>query len=263
MNPSVTSGEDLIFGWQRPGRGKWTLAGFLFGSLAVHALGFYLFQIVYPPAVTLLPPPGRVSLIAPNSDEGRLLLGWLDAEDPALASTTQPPPDGKSLVMPTIQHAPSYLARQPALKDLPPAPPTIRIPSARPPAAVELPKSAAQAVTKIAPTVIRFSPELEKLGAAQIPELKFNASGQESPQAAQFRIAVNEHGEVRHCFLQISSGDAALDEQARKYLALTRFSPIENRKSKIENSLTWGAATLEWGNDLAPSSPPNPSPAAP
>jgi hypothetical protein len=261
MNPSATPADDLIFGWERPGRGKWTIAGFLFGSLAVHALGFYLFQIVYPPAVTLLPPPGRVSLIAPNSDEGRLLLGWLEAEDPALASTTQAPPDGKSLAMPTIQHAPSYLGRQPALKDLPPAPPTVLIPSARPPAAVEPPKSVVQAVTKIAPTAIRFSPELEMLGAAQIPELKFNASGQESPQAAQFRIAVNEHGEVRHCFLQISSGDAALDEQARKYLALTRF-PIPHPPSSIA-SLTWGTATLEWGNDIAPSSRPNASPTAP
>lgn len=263
MNAPDAAADGLIFGWERPGRGKWTIAGFFFGSLIVHALGFYLFQIVYPPAVTLLPPPGRVTLIAPSSDEGRLLLGWLDAEDPALASTTQPLPGGKSLVIPTIQHAPSYLTRQPALKELPPAPPPLRIPSARPPALVEPPANRVEPVTKIAPTVVRFSAELEALGSAQVPELKFSASGQESPQAAQFRIAVNERGEVRHCFLQNSSGDAALDEQARKHLALCRFTPIENRQSKIENDLTWGTATLEWGNDIAPSSPPNPSPTAP
>jgi len=263
MNVPDTTADDLIFGWERPGRGKWTIAGFVFGSLVVHALGFYLFQIVYPPAVALLPPPGRVSLIAPTSDEGRLLLGWVDAEDPALASTTQPLPGGKSLVMPTIQHAPSYLTREPALKELPPAPPPLRIPSARPPAPVEPPAIRVEPVAKIAPTVIRFSPELETHGSAQVPELKFSTSSQESPQAAQFRIAVNGNGEVRHCFLQNSSGDAALDEQARKYLALSRFSPIENRKSKIENDLVWGSATVEWGNDLAPTSPPNLSPTAP
>jgi hypothetical protein len=261
MNVPAGSADDLIFGWERPGRGKWTIAGFLFASLALHALGFYIFQIVYPPAVALLPPPGRVSLIAPNSDEGRLLLRWLDAEDPALASTTQPPPDGKSLVMPTIQHAPSYLAHQPALKELPPAPPPLRIPSARPPAPVEQPKSQVQSVTKIVPTVIRFSSEFETVAAAQTPELKFSASGHESPQAAQFRIGVNQKGEVRHCFLQSSSGDAALDEQARKYLALTRF-PILPPSSTLAE-LTWGTATVEWGNDIVPSSPPNPSPAAP
>ena len=263
MNAPDASADDLIFGWERPGRRKWTIAGFLFGSLVAHALGFYLFQIVYPPAVALLPPPGRVSLIAPSSEEGRLLLGWLDAEDPALASTTQPLPDGKSLVMPTIQHAPSYLTRQPALKNLPPAPPPLHIPSARPPAPVEPPVNRVEPVTKIAPTIIRFSPELETLGSAQVPELKFNVSGQESPQAARFRIAVNEKGEVRHCFLQNSSGDAALDEQARQHLALCRFTPIEIGASKTENDLTWGTATLEWGNDLTPSSPPNSSPATP
>ena len=262
MNPPLPSADDLVFGWERPGRGKWTIAGFLFGSFALQAIGFYLFQIVYPPAVALLRPPGRVSLIAPNSEEGRLLLGWLAAEDPALASTTQPPPDGKALVMPTIQHAPSYLARQPALKDLPPAPPTLRIPSSRPPAPVEPPRGPAQVVPRVTPTAIRFSPELEALGSAQVPELRFTASGEESPETAQFRIAVNEHGEVRHCFVQNSSGDAALDEQARKYLALTRFS-ILHPPSSILASLTWGTATLEWGNDVGPSSAPNPSQTAP
>ena len=263
MNAPESSADDLIFGWDRPGRGKWTIAGFLIGSLVVHAVGFYLFQIVYPPAVALLPPPGRVSLIAPNTDEGRLLLGWIDAEDPALASTTQPLPDGKSLVMPTIQHAPSYLTHQPALKDLPPAPPPLHIPSARPPAPVEPPANRVEPVARIAPTAVRFSPELEMLGSAQMPEFKFIASSNESPQAAQFRIAVSGQGEVRHCFLQNASGDVALDEQARKYLALSRFPIAETRKSKIENGLIWGTATFEWGNDITPASPPNPSPTAP
>jgi len=262
MNPPAASTDDLIFGWERPGRGKWTIGGFLLASLALHALGFYIFQVVYPPAVALLPPPGRVSLIAPNSDEGRLLLSWLDGEDPALASTTQVPPDGKSLVMPTIQHAPSYLGRQPALKDLPPTPPAVRIPSARPPAPVEAPAKQVQSATKVAPTVIRFSPEFETLGSAQTPELKFSASGPESPQATQFRVGVNDKGEVRHCFLQNSSGDAALDEQARKYLALTRF-PVLHPPSSILPGLVWATAAVEWGNDIVPSSSPNPGPTAP
>src|SRR4030088_979313 len=137
MNVSSATANDLVFRWDRPGRGKWTLSGFLLGSLFLHAFGFYLFQIVYPPAVALLPPPGRVSLISPDTDEGRQLLSWLEAEDPALASTTQPAPDAKALRLTTIQHPPSYLGRQPALMDLPPPPPALRIPSARPPAPVE------------------------------------------------------------------------------------------------------------------------------
>ena len=85
--------------------------------------------------------------------------------------------------------------------------------------------------------------------------MKFTASGREAPQAAQFRVAVDENGAVRYCFLERSSGDAALDEQARKYLTLSRFTPIENRQSEIENGFVWGTATIEWGNDLVRAAP--------
>jgi TonB family protein len=240
----------LVFAWDQPGRRKWTIAGFLFGSFLFHAFCFYIFQIIYPPAVALLPPPGRVSLIAPNSEEGRVLLRWLEAEDPSLASTTQRPTDGRPLPLPTIQHAPSYLTREPALKEIPAAPSDLRLPSAQPPVAVERPRPQIVGAPKIVPTALRFSPELEALGSIQSPELKFTASGHESPEVAQFRIAVNELGEVRSCFLEKSSGDAALNEQARKYLALCRFSPIRNPQSAIRNDLTWGLVTVEWGNDI-------------
>jgi hypothetical protein len=239
------------------------IMGFLFGSVILHALGFYLFQIIYPPAVALLPPPGRVNLIAPNSDEGRVLLRWLEAEDPALASTTQPPADGKALVMPTIQHAPSYLSRQPALRDVPPLVSDLRVPSAQPPAPVQRMPAPIPTTPKISPTILRFSPELEALGPAQGPEMKFAASSREAPQAAQFHIAVNENGEVRYCFLEDSSGDAALDDQARKYLALSRFPAIRNPQSAIHNGLVWGSATVEWGNDVAAPSSQTQPPSAP
>ncbi len=263
MNVPSAPASDLVFGWERPGRGKWTIAGFLLASLALHVFGLYLFQIVYPPAVSLLPPPGRLSLIAANSDEGRQLLRWIEAEDPALASTTQVPPEAKSLTLPTIQHAPSYLGRQPALRDLPPAPPAIRIPSARPPAPVERSTNPAQMITKPAPTVIQFSSELDSLIPPQTPELKFAASGRDSPEPARFLVAVNDNGEARYCFLQSSSGDAALDEQARKYLALTRFPALRHSPPSVPAELVWGIATIEWGNDIAPPPTPQPTPQPP
>jgi hypothetical protein len=262
MNAPGALTNDLVFGWERPGRGKWTLTGFLLGSLFLHAFGFYLFQIVYPPAVALLPPPGRVSLISPDTDEGRQILRWLEAEDPALASTTQLAPDAKALVLPTIQHAPSYIGRQPALRDLPPAPSALRIPSARPPAPLEKPFTPLQVAVKPVPTMIHFSRELDSLIAPQMPELKFSASTHEAAESARFLVGVNEKGEVRHCFLQASSGDAALDEQARKYLAVTRFPAIRNAPASVPAGLIWGTATLEWGNDVALPPTPNPSPSA-
>jgi hypothetical protein len=94
-------------------------------------------------------------------------------------------------------------------------------------------------------------------------ELKFAASGRDAPESARFLMAVNERGETRHCFLQKSSGDPALDEQARKYLAATRFPAIRNSPSATVPSLTWGTATLQWGNDITPAPASNPSPTAP
>lgn len=262
MNASAAVQEDRVFRWEKPGRGKWTLAGFLLGSLGLHAFGLYLFQIIYPPAVALLPPPGRVSLISPDTDEGRLLLRWVEAEDPALAATTQPLPEAKSFALPTIQHAPSYLGHQPALRDFPPPPGPVRIPSARPPAPVERPISPPQAPTQVAPTSIQFSAELKSLIPPQIPELKFAASSREAPEAAQFLIAVNRYGAVQHCFLQDSSGDSALDAQARRYLLAARFPALHNMQSVADDRLTWGSAIVEWGNDIEAPPSPSPTPAA-
>ena len=261
MNSAIAPANKLVFRWEKPGRGKWTLGGFLFGSLILHAVGLYLFQIVYPPAVTLLPPPGRVSLIAPDSDEGRLLLRWVQSEDPALASTTQALPEAKALVLPTIQHAPSYLGYLPRLRDLPPPPPPLRIPSARPPAPIERPPSAPPTSTEPAPTRIRFSSEVESLIPPQLPELKFSAGTHEAPETARFLVAVGRQGDVRYCFLQASSGDAALDAQARKYVMAARFPAIRQSQSASIPALTWATATLEWGNDIATPNIPVPTPA--
>jgi len=244
------SNSGFIFTWDQPRRRRLAITGFLSASVVLHALCFYAFQIVYPPAVALLPPPGRVTVIAPNTEEGRVLLRWLEAEDPALASTTQPPADRKSLAMPTMQHAPSYLMRQPALRDMPPAPPDPAVPSAQPPAPVKPLSAPIQLATKIAPTIVHLSTELETIGARQSPEVKFTASGHESPQAAQFRVAVDKNGAMRYCFLERSSGDAGLDEQARRYLALCRFSASGNSISEAQNDFVWGTATFAWGNDI-------------
>jgi hypothetical protein len=85
--PLVSDGDAaLVFGWDHPRQQRRALIGFLTASIALHALCFYALQIIYPPTVALLPPPGRVTVIAPNTEQGRSLLRWVEAEDPALAS---------------------------------------------------------------------------------------------------------------------------------------------------------------------------------
>lgn len=140
MNTSLSAPAPtlLLFNWEPPRRRKAAITAFLLASLIAHALCFYIFQIVYPPTVSLLPPPARVSLIAPNSEEGRTVLRWVDAEDPALAFVTQRPPEARLHALPKVRHIPYYLAREPVLKEVPPLVTDLRMPSSQPPTAVPI-----------------------------------------------------------------------------------------------------------------------------
>src|SRR5207244_11719800 len=86
-----SAAEHLIFCSDSARGEKLAITIFLSISLVAHALCFYIFQIVYPPTVALLPPPARVTLITPASEADRTLLRWIDSEDPALAFTTRRP----------------------------------------------------------------------------------------------------------------------------------------------------------------------------
>src|ERR1700757_3458963 len=135
LSPELAT-EELLFSWDSPRRRRVVIVAFLALSLLAHATCFYVFQIVYPPTVTLLPPPARVALITPTSEEGRTLLRRIDAEDPAVAFTTYRPPEARLRVLPKGEHVPSYRAMEPTLKELPPVEVDTRVPNSQPPGAV-------------------------------------------------------------------------------------------------------------------------------
>ncbi len=222
--------------------------GFILASLGLHVLCFLLFQVIYPPAISLLPPPARVSVIAPTSPEARSFLQWLAAEDPALASQTQRPVEARAYQLPKLSHVPSYVAVPPELKELPP-PSVERLErSAMPPGPVPMESVARAPGSIIASSAITFSGALQGVPFTQT-ELKFKASSREAPQAARFRVAVDRAGVVRYCLLDASSGDAALDEEARRALALCRFG-VTAKETSPNDKLTWTTATIDFGSDL-------------
>jgi hypothetical protein len=245
----------LLFNWGQPGYRSLAVIGFIAGSAMLHALCFYVFQIVYPANVTLLPPPARVALIAPNSEENRALLRWVDAEDPALASATHRPPEARLRALPKVPHIPSYLAEEPKLKQIPPMIPDTRAPSSRPPGPVPIARRQTEAAIVPAPTQVLFSEELADLGKVHLPGSSFAASANEAPQSVRFRIGVSPKGEIRYCFPINSSGDPSLDEQARRHLVLARFPQASTTSQGRDQSLIWGIATFDWGNDVAHPSP--------
>jgi hypothetical protein len=252
---AASPAESLLFSWDPPRRRKVEITAFLAVSLIAHALCFYIFQVVYPPTVSLLPPPARVSVITPSSEEGRTLLRWIEAEDPALAFTTQRPPEARLRALPKIDHVPSYLGTEPALKEIPPLVVETRTPSSQPPGSVPFFHRRAVSSNRSPPTSVGFSNELEKFGPATLPRLSFTASSDEAPETIRFRVAVSSAGEIRYCFPLNSSGDPALDEQARRFLMLCRFSQSSATGEQIDQSLTWGIATIEWGADVVSSRP--------
>src|SRR5256885_6740964 len=89
MNASAAA--QFIFNWDPPRQRTLVLTGFVVVSLGIHIAAFYVFQVVYPQTVSLLPAPRRVSLMTASSEQTATLLRWIDAEDPALASTTRKP----------------------------------------------------------------------------------------------------------------------------------------------------------------------------
>ena len=247
---SEIAGEPLLFSWDSPRQQKAVFTSFLVLSLVAHALCFYVFQIVYPTPVALLPPPARVTFIAPDSDEGRTLLRWIDAEDPALAFITHLPPGASLRTLPNAQHVASYSASKPLLKDLPPLKPDLRIPSAQPPGAVSSLSRKTAPATATGRTSISFSKDLDEFGAPSLPRPRFAASTKETPETLRFRVAVNNFGEIRYCFPINSSGDSALDEQARLQVIRSRFPPNRRPVGNPGSSLVWGIATVQWGGDV-------------
>jgi hypothetical protein len=250
LSPELAT-EELLFSWDSPQHRRVVVVAFLALSLLAHAVCFYIFQVVYPPAVTLLPPPARVALITPASEEGRTLLRWIDAEDPSVAFTTHRPPEARLRALPKVEHVPSYHAMEPTLKELPPLEVDSRAPDSQPPDLVPFVRKKRASVAGPVPTSVSFSSELDSFGVATLPALKFVASTGEMPEAIRFRVGVSRIGEIRYCFPMNSSGDPELDEQARLYLARYRFARSAPRDASSNAVLTWGVATIEWGSDIA------------
>jgi hypothetical protein len=260
MTPAITP-SPLIFSWAPPRRRARALIVFLIASIILHAACFYIFQIVYPPTVALLPAPARVSLISPDDSESIAFLRWVEAEDPALATTTQRPPGSKTIDLPKLQHIPSYAAHEPKLKALPPTTPNLSIPSSAAIGPVRIPTPSSN--TAIAPpiahkTSVQFSESADALGTPTVPGFTFQASRMDAPANARFRVGIDGGGAMRFCFLIESSGDPALDEQGRSFLQLCRFEAKENVASD-EPALVWSVATILWGNDITPASSSTPA----
>src|SRR6266853_1512607 len=65
---SAPASAQFIFNWDQPRRRSLILIGFIVASFVIHVAASYLFQVVYPQTVSLLPAPRRVSLMTSHSE---------------------------------------------------------------------------------------------------------------------------------------------------------------------------------------------------
>ena len=249
----------LIFRW--PERTASLLLPALFVvSVGIHAFAFYLFQVVYPPTLSSPRLPAQVTFLTDATPQGRALLDWVRAQDPATAARVPeitPPGLGE------VQYTPSYTVAQALPRIEPPSEEPIAIPAAytlldsrdNKPVATEAPRRAVA-------SSLAFSEALRARDAAPSAPVEITGKSSANLRPTVLLVGVDGRGEVRYCFLQESSdnragADSVIDKQAEALLRQHAFT-------HSEAPLEWGFATFTWGaaaHEPRASQPP-PAPAA-
>ena len=242
MSAGLDSPE-LLFEWQRPSRFRWKFFGLILLSAVVHIGTFFLFQITYPPRVSIPPPAPEVSLLLPTTPENRALLRRIEAEDPALVAATPSvtPPNllqQKYLASyETVRTQPRTVAAEAATTSYPsPKDPLTIIHS------VAQPAQLASVAPPPVPTRVEFSTALVTRAPSEMPAWAFTRRAANPLEPAVFLIGITDRGEVRYVFPQRSSGDPNLDAQAAAQLPRADFR-------RADALITWGMATITWGDD--------------
>lgn len=257
---------ELTFRWgdPRPFLSSLVLPAFIFLSLFLHALSFYVFQIVYPPSAHVTPPPARLSVIAPGSPESETLLRWIEAEDPALAARPAGilPPDflrvPYSASFEQVRATPKIAAKPPKGYPYPPVKDTSALVEmwfageSRRNAEAGRPSSPAPLQSKMN-TVIHLEETLASRfrGPSRLTDGPA-ATSATGLQPTRFLAGVTERGEVRYVFAQNASGDAALDAAAMDHLLRQKLLPVSEPEPPTggDEASVWGFVTFYWGGSV-------------
>lgn len=233
----------LLFAWERAHQFRWALLGFIVLSLFAHVATFFLFGITYPQRVTIPPAAPEISLLLPTTPENRSLLRRIEAEDPALvaAPTSVVPPN-----LPEVKYRPSYESRRAQPQTVPEEPITAQFPPPKDPLDIIRSSSPrgvpATAAPPPQPTRTVFSEALQGRAPKQEASWQLDPPASAPLEPATFLIGVSDRGEVRYVFLQRSSGNAAVDRQTAAQLPHLDFA-------EGSEPVTWGLATITWGDD--------------
>lgn len=251
MKTAAASAEPLLESRERE-RFPWFLLLCVVLSFLAHAGSFLIFQVVYPQQVTVPPPPPQVQLLSPATPEYEAIMNWVEADDPALVASAHSVRPANLLDVP---YRPSFEVQRTAPLGVPEAPVTLEYPAARDPLAIirsgdRQPTPPAPAPGPL-PTHLTLSPTLAAQTLIQPPDLAVNVRASAPVESSRYLLGVTDRGEVRFVFLQRSCGDAQLDTAGTRQLARATFDPIPV-------PITWGYATIAWGDAVFGKAPPSP-----
>lgn len=248
----------LIFWWPERSA-SFLLPGLFILAVAIHALTFYVFQVVYPPTVSIAPPPAQVTLLTPSSPQNAALLQWVEAQNPALAEHLQ---ETTPAGLADVAYVPSY-----ATVRTPPKPAELAeekrgdsLPAYHFAALIAPPATVRQTKPASVRSSLAFSGSLKNRDAQPgQPVVAATRTAAVNLLPTTFMVGISDRGEVRYTFLQEKgSGDRALDEEAEALLLKHEFKREEGAPA-----LAWGFATFTWGAEvfLPPSATPAATPA--
>jgi len=251
MKAGATS-PALTFEWPRREGFPFVLLGCVAISLAAHAATFFLFQVTEPPGSTIARAAPQVSVLTPSSPEAVALLRWIDAQDPARAATIANTPPAALL---ETAYRPSYATMRTAPLGPVETAVAVPFPTARDPFEIIARAAARRAppapASGVQPTTVTFAEPLARRAPSAPPPLVPRQRATEPVEPARFLIGVTARGEVRFTFLQDSSGQPALDDQAAAHLQTLVFAPDEA-------PMTWASAAVIWGDDAYGEKPNSP-----
>lgn len=214
-------------------------------SILFHAFTFYLVQATYPISSKSPPPSAKITILNPVDPHSQELIRWIERMDPAVIIRDSNPVE-PSASLTDVPYQASYERVLPELYPIMESVEPQSLELVAPPRAVRLPSRKSQPAPPATPVANRSKFRfLDGLALASDFHVSFDPpkAGTSTPSPVVFLVAVDSDGNLRHAFLQHSSGSEALDAYAGKWLREAHFS-------KSAGAEKWGHVAILWGSEV-------------
>lgn len=239
--------HSLIFTWRKPPGTLAILGSFLILSTLIHALGFYIFHVVYQPAVSLPPTAARLTIIHPESPLAAPFLAWLESEDPALTSVPDPVSPDLGTLAPVYETGISGFRTESITPVEPPSLSRHGLPMA---VARLIPKPIAQLGSAVssstAPRADRPIQSFARFDRLQPDNLVPSGvlgiqPGESAVTPAEFLLGIDRRGSAAFIIPERGAGSDELDARMIRRLRELRF-PADPARAEI----LWQKAAVSW-----------------